>query len=101
MIWAAVVGASASVAGTIISIFQFDSAESTRREIVAAGLLIGVPVAMAGGAAAGWIWGLLFKSDGGSDQQTATGGPGAAGEGSAPRDQVGHWQGDPHRRKRR
>jgi hypothetical protein len=101
MLWGAVFGAFAGVAGTIISIFQFDSTESTRGEIVAAGLLIGVPVAMAGGAGAGWVWGLFFKKDGSSDQRPATGRQRAAREGSAPRDQVGHWQGDARRRKRR
>mgnify|MGYP001580597941 CR=1 FL=1 len=101
MLWGAVFGAFAGVAGTIISIFQFDTEASTRGEIVAAGLLIGVPVAMAGGAGAGWVWGLFFGSIGGNEQHPVTDGRSAAGKSSLPRDQVGDWQGDPRRKKRR
>lgn len=105
MLWGAVCGAFAGVAGTVISVFQFDREASTAGEIVAAGLLIGVPVAMAGGAVVGWVWGLFFGSIGGGDQPPAASGQSAAGNSPEPRHQTGHWaghwQGRPRRRKRR
>lgn len=92
MLWGAGLGVLAGLAGTVISMFQVKSGEATRGELVAAGLLVGVPLATVAGAGAGWVWGLFFGT--GNAEPTA---PSPA----PPRDGVGQRQGDPRRRKRR
>ncbi len=64
MMWGSVLGALGGVAATLISVFQFDTSTETGTslgQVVAVGLLIGVPVTTVGGAFAGWVWDMIFN----------------------------------------
>ena len=53
-------GFMAGVAFTVVSIFRYDPDETTLGALVAAGLLIGLPIAVVLGTVAGWAWGRLL-----------------------------------------
>ncbi len=46
---------------TIISAFQFDESRTTAGETIAVGLLVGTPIAVVFGTAAGWLWDAFIK----------------------------------------
>ncbi len=50
------------VAFTIISLFQFNEEETSPGEVVAVGLLIGLPLAVVGGVFLGWLWDVWERS---------------------------------------
>ena len=92
MLWGAALGALAGVAATLISLFQFDRKETTATEVLAVGLLVGVPVTTATGTLAGCVWSLFFGGKVSSAPE---------GETSNQRGQVGQRQPGPRRKKRR
>ncbi len=57
----AVLGFAVGVAFTIVSVFRYDAEETTLGEVVGAGLLIGVPVAVILGTLAGHLLGRLVS----------------------------------------
>ena len=54
-------GFAVGVAFTIVSVFRYDAEETTLGEVVGAGLLIGVPVAVILGTLAGHLLGRLVS----------------------------------------
>ncbi|MEX0762487.1 MAG: hypothetical protein WD208_01070 [Dehalococcoidia bacterium] len=61
MLAGGMLGAVLGVAFTVLSLFQYDSERTTVGEVVAVGLLIGVPISMLAGVIGGWIWELIFR----------------------------------------
>jgi len=57
-------GFLAGVAFTVVSLFRYDPDETTLASVLAAGLLIGVPIAVVLGTVAGWMWGRLLGGPG-------------------------------------
>ena len=54
-------GAIVGVAGTVISLFRFDPAQTSMGEALAVGMLIGLPITVVGGVLAGWVWDVLMR----------------------------------------
>lgn len=73
----------------VISLFQFEGEGTTAGEVLAVGLLVGVPVTTVAGAATGWLWGVVF---GGGEDEHQSDAPGQGGS-------VGQRSGGPRRRK--
>ena len=46
---------------TIISTFQFDETRTNTGEVIMVGLLVGMPIAVMMGTAAGWLWDVFIK----------------------------------------
>lgn len=61
MLAGGMLGAVLGIAFTVLSLFQYDSERTTAGEVVAVGLLIGVPISMLAGVIGGWIWELIFR----------------------------------------
>ena len=57
-------GFLAGVAFTVVSLFRYDPDETSLASLIAAGLLIGVPIAVVLGTVAGWMWGRLLGGPG-------------------------------------
>ena len=57
-------GFLAGVAFTVLSVFRYEPNETTLGSVVAAGLLIGVPLAVVLGTVAGWMVGRLLGGPG-------------------------------------
>ena len=53
-------GFLAGIAFTVVSLFRYDQSETTLGSVLAAGLLIGVPITVALGTVAGWMVGKLM-----------------------------------------
>ena len=53
-------GFLAGVAFTVVSLFRYDPDETSLASLIAAGLLIGVPIAVVLGTVAGWMWGRVL-----------------------------------------
>ena len=53
-------GLLAGVAFTVVSLFRYDPYDTSLASLIAAGLLIGVPIAVVLGTVAGWMWGRLL-----------------------------------------
>lgn len=49
------------IAFTIISAFQFDETRTSATETIAVGLLIGLPITVVMGTAAGWLWDIFIN----------------------------------------
>ena len=49
-------GAVVGVAGTVISLFRIDPAQTSVGEALMVGLMIGMPITVVGGVLAGWVW---------------------------------------------
>lgn len=49
------------IAFAIISAFQFDETRTTAIEMIAFGLLLGLPITVVMGTLAGWLWDIFFK----------------------------------------
>lgn len=46
---------------TAISAFQFDETKTSAGEVIAVGLLIGMPITVLMGTLAGWLWDVFIK----------------------------------------
>ena len=46
---------------TLVSLLQFNEEETNAGEVLAVGLLVGVPIAVVMGTFAGFLWDQLFK----------------------------------------
>lgn len=55
-------GALVGLAGTVISLFRIDPAQTSVGEALMVGLLIGMPITVVGGVLAGWVWDKLLRS---------------------------------------
>ena len=55
-------GFLAGIAFAAVSLFRYDPEETTLASVLAAGLLIGVPIAVVLGTLAGWMWGKMLGS---------------------------------------
>ncbi len=53
-------GFLAGVAFTVVSLFRYDPDETSAGSLIAAGLLIGLPISVVLGTVAGWAWGRLL-----------------------------------------
>jgi uncharacterized oligopeptide transporter (OPT) family protein len=47
---------------TVISAFQFDETQTSAGEVIAVGLLIGMPITVLMGTIAGWLWDVFIKT---------------------------------------
>ena len=45
----------------VISAFQFDETRTSATEVLAVGLLVGLPISVVMGTAAGWLWDIFIK----------------------------------------
>ncbi len=70
MLWGGVLGAIVGIAGTVISLFQYDSQATTAIETAAVGLLVGVPVTTIAGVLLGLLWGAVFGAGQGGGGRT-------------------------------
>jgi len=57
-------GFLAGVAFTVVSVFRYDPDKTSLASLIAAGLLIGLPIAVVLGTVAGWMCGRLLGRPG-------------------------------------
>ena len=54
-------GFLAGTAFAVVSLFRYDPEETTLASVLAAGLLVGVPIAVVLGTLVGWMWGKVLR----------------------------------------